>query len=528
MFIRLIQKISFRTSYLIVEMFFFSIELGNWCNLSKLAKKHNCQIRVKDSRDERLLPGEAMEKNDHVFLIGDGGMGKSMAVYDYWTSCLSDRSEHKKICLYLELSRFAVWENEKRENSYQGQPVNIMGNIAVKIIHKYGDLSHCSSLKDFFEDENCHKNITQMKDLFTRNNSRREYVLLVDGYNEMSEERDRTVFKSELELAANDWKNVSIVLTSRAQNEKKERFHEFLDPFYFVGIPDEDVEQTLKTSVQLSSQQVERLKKDNIWTILKTPMFLNIYCSLNDYSKADKIHTRGELLDYYVIQSERVVATNIKSTGMRQDSVHAERRCFITGFSLPFAANYMDRNKMSSLPSVTLNDKIIDGDLLFLRSCAGSDRISVYESLGGSVSDKASLDFDDGEFKKAAKKIHREKESGGVDLTDAAAERMTMKEIFSINATLRMLKDETGFCCDTSEGKIEFTHQYFRDYFAAKHIQNILNTAQALREAGMTADDQLMFTIDNSLDYTWSDDVCLLLSEIEGDYVNKPGYLKDR
>ena len=90
--------------------------------------------------------------------------------------------------------------------------------------------------------------------------------------------------------------------------------------------------------------------------------------------------------------------------------------------------------------------------------------------------------------------------------------------------TLHIIQKEAGYCYKADDNTYAFTHQYFRDYFAARHIVNILSAAKALGLNGHSKDEQLQFTKDNGLDYTWSDDVCILLGEIIGDYKNEPGY----
>lgn len=50
--------------------------------------------------------------------------------------------------------------------------------------------------------------------------------------------------------------------------------------------------------------------------------------------------------------------------------------------------------------------------------------------------------------------------------------------------------------------------------------------AKALGGVGLSQDDQLKFTKDNGLDYMWSDDVCVLLGELIGDYKNAPEYVE--
>ena len=353
-------------------------ELNNkFYNLSTFSKRHTCQIRVKGPDEEPLKPSDVLRQNDYVFLQGDGGMGKSTTVYDYWTDMIIQQS---KTCFYIDLSRFVIVKENKQRPAET--PVSMLAYIGANILCKYGDFPDCSDPENFLNQPYALKFMNTITNLFTKKTNEKEFVLIADGYNEIIDQFDREMFKKEMNIILESWGNVSVIITSRSVEEterndynstpqKNSLFDTKLRRFNYIGVPDEEVEQTLISETTLSADRVEELKKDSIWSILKIPMFLNMYCKLNDYSDL-KIHTRGELIDRYVMQSESQVAERNSDTGKKDDLIHANRRRFITWFSLPFVANFMDSNKLSSMKPYNVHQKISDGNILYLTATVGN------------------------------------------------------------------------------------------------------------------------------------------------------------
>ena len=248
-------------------------------------------------------------------------------------------------------------------------------------------------------------------------------------------------------------------------------------------------------------------------------MFMGMFLQLNIDTSA-VVHTRGEILDQFITKTEKDAAEEIakRQTG---NAENAALRRFIVCFSLTFAANTMDADRLFSLDKNTLSSRINLGNLLYLAQRVGEKKVSVYDCVTANTVTKAAIGFDDDRFDFKQMKIQKQNPTG---ISMDELEKLAMADMFSIDSILHILSVEAGYFYRTTNGAYEFTHQYFRDYFAAKHIQNILNTAQTLDNYGLTRDEQLQFTKDYGLDYTWSDDVCILLGEIIGDYKNEPGY----
>ena len=429
-------------------------------------------------------------------------MGKSTALYDYMREAASITT------IYIELSQYRFID---RDTSF------IFKKIFEDICNKFIDSAGFIRTEEMSRVEDILLESLRVPD---SNDPRPQYVLLLDGYNEISRE-DRGGFDVEIAKIIDTWKNCRIVITGRnlpTDYEGKDiPTYEHFSRFEFIGISEEERKSLITSNFP---DRTDRIQKDErLWEVLRIPMFMGMFLQLNIDTSA-VVHTRGEILDQFITKTEKDAAEEIakRQTG---NAENAALRRFIVCFSLTFAANAMDADRLFSLDKNTLSSCIQSGNLLYLVQRVGTNKVSVYDCVTSNTITKDGIGFDDDRFDFRQMKLQKQNPT---DISIEELERLAMADMFSMDSILHILSVEAGYFYRTTNGAYEFTHQYFRDYFAAKHIQNILITAQTLDNYGLTRDEQLQFTKDYGLDYTWSDDVCILLGEIIGDYKNEPGY----
>ncbi|SFD30159.1 NACHT domain-containing protein [Ruminococcus albus] len=448
-----------------------------FAQLEKITQKFDTKVHLLDKNKQEISADKIFDGKRHIFLKGSGGMGKSTLLYDQWKRLLGSRHH----CFYIDLSCYSVIDESVEQGSIihdgiKNKPLNILAYIT-NIILRDNTVSISAHLEDNKQESNLRKRF-EGSDKTTEP----EFVIMLDGYNELLNTDTLSTLNYEINTivqGAMPWKNVQLVITGRKMPEDQ-RLHDLLENYFdiysFMGITDTDISAALAEYMEMSAERVSQLKKDRLWELLKTPMFLNMYLEINDSKKV--LHTRGEILEEYIFNREVSTGIRISFENERKDS-HAVLRQFIVKYALPYVANYMDQNRTSSITNLSL-----------LNNCDRSWKILV----DGNMPLDRVLDFD---VPFIQERTERDKE------------------------TKKIIKRETGYCYNAPDGKIAFTHQYFRDYFAAKQIQNILSASEALGNAGLSRDDQLAFIKENGLDYTWSDDVCILLGEIIGDYKNE-------
>lgn len=458
---------------------------GKFHHLTFFAERFDCKVNLEGEDKKKYSPIDVIKNNSRAFLYGDGGMGKSTAIFDFWSDQIRKDLHSSVICLYIDLSRYSsIRSTSQKETFLHGQmaenvPIELLTFIEVNILQAFGLFKNAARFGDAINDSNMSKQMSALHDILSKEVKSPEFILFLDGYNEIFDKSDRANFEINLSEAINIWKNAAIIVTSRSLPEEDDEdniFNQF-PRFKFIGIEDEEVCDTLQKYRNTDKEAIEKLKQDRLWEVLKIPMFLNMFLSIND-ENGKSIHTRGELLDIYIIQREKKTARRISRSSKMRDMVHSDSRNFMVVYALTFVANYLDSHKSFYMNNTDFFACIHNGTALYLK----------LDLLKRRFANKYSFN----------------------DLEDTEA-----KQILTV---------ETGYCIYMTEKEVGFSHQYFRDYFAAKHIQNILNTAQSLDSPTFTKDEQLQFTKDYGLDYTWSDDVCILLGEIIGDYKNEPGY----
>lgn len=295
-----------------------------------------------------------------------------------------------------------------------------------------------------------------------------KYTLLLDGINELpSESQEQLV--DELNYIVREWKNVRIMITGRTVP-----MYTVFDDFQqleICGVSDIERDGTLSEFADISINT-------RLLELLKTPLFLNMYLE----SDGSKLNTRGEILDSYII------GRNFQRNSVIQ---------FILQYVLPFAASKMISNYdyFAFQNNNGFCYEIARGELFKAIDQAYETYLFdeyVYQSY---IAPKG--------FRKKSLLESREK----IDFIELILENIGLMKI-----------SENDF------GKLHFTHQYFRDYFAAKHILNLLEI-MITSYKNSSVDEQKEIFRKFELDKNWFFDeleIYKLFGEICGDYKNIP------
>ena len=293
------------------------------------------------------------------------------------------------------------------------------------------------------------------------------YVLLLDGLNEMPSELQED-FVDELSCIVNSWKNIRIIVTGRNVPEY-DVFGNFCQ-IEVCGITDPERDAALLDFGDIS-------RNTQLMEILKIPMFLVMYLESQGTNKT--LNTRGEILDSYI---------------MEQTFQNSNVMKFILKYALPFAAKRMfGWNYIIPLP--TFSYDISRADLL----------AAIDEAIDFYLMNERIYQNYIAPQKINKKQIIRFRRNS--DMVEAILEQLCFMQLSS----------------DTH--RLIFSHQYYRDYFAAKHILNLIDAieisyddpekrAEMLNESGLTEEWYG--------GYAWYDmhDVYRLIGEICGDYKN--------
>ncbi|MBR3629383.1 MAG: hypothetical protein IKN55_02795, partial [Oscillospiraceae bacterium] len=233
-------------------------------------------------------------------------------------------------------------------------------------------------------------------------------------------------------------------------------------PVQLLGIPEPVRDEALAALPAPPTDQ-------NLLELLRSPMFLKLYLD----ERGEGIRTRGEILDAYFCGWKSPVSDDSKLL------------LFAVRYVLPFAANTMLHHHRA-LSRADLLDALDSAKTLYL----GNERI--YQNCI------------------AVQHFRR------TDLLNAMQ-----------NADLAsLLIDHTGLLSHDADGLLRFTHQYYRDYFAAKYILNV--TEALVRGFGdRFPEEKGRIFAEYGLGEIWftgddSGEIYRLIGEISGDYRNIP------
>ena len=301
-------------------------------------------------------------------------------------------------------------------------------------------------------------------------NGQPAYTLLLDGMNEMSADM-HACFISELEKICGNWKNVRIVITGRIIPD-----HKLFDEFRCIeisGVMDDALNNAL-------SENGIILHSESLRETLKNPLFLSIY--LEGRINGKSLNTRGEILDSYV---------------MNRNLSHYENSIisFLVRYALPFAAKSMFR--------VWFRQEISRGELLKAFDCAFEFYLHndyIYQNY-------------------------------------IAPEKYNKNALLECRATtdlVELIINNTGLleASESSPHRLHFVHQYYRDYFAARYILNMIDAIETSFEyrgadkAEMCGEIGLNDSWFGGFDCHDGDEVYRLIGEICGDYMNANGAFK--
>ncbi|MBQ8012251.1 MAG: serine/threonine protein kinase [Oscillospiraceae bacterium] len=463
-----------------------SSEKEKFYHQHRFSDRFNSGITLLDEAAKPQALEDVIMLSRKILIQGDGGMGKSTMIYDFWKRMLHNSpSVDRKICLYIDLSRYADVQKQEQERAAQYgntakllprellsyMEVNILQPLNGLLVHNQSEVLHEETLQQ----------MQALHEMLSHESGEPQFVLFLDGYNEILNASERDAFCTRLNEAAAIWKNARFIVTSRSLSEEQQARFEGFSCCTMTGIPDEEITLALQEHKNMDTENIEQLRCKPIWDILKIPMFLNMYLQIN-MENQQELNTRGEILHRFITQEEEDTADRISDSRLRNRE-HSMYRKFLIGLALPFAASRMDRERRFYIRPSEWYSEIEKGWQVYF------DNKNIkrnFTKTNGYRADE--IRYDD-------------------DITDA------------------ILLSETAYCSFTG-GEYGFSHQYFRDYFAARHILNILSAAQALEK---DLEDPIAFILNpenaaemKSLDYTWSDEVCLLLGEMTGDYRRKP------
>lgn len=473
-----------------------------------------------DSKNYQSLLEVVQCRNNHLYLIGQGGIGKTTALMHIMNNAYVDKqySETAQIPLFVELS-FApdtygvLYENGKSSFIRRSIYKQVRADRTIKQV----TAKEVSDIDEVFSTLPYDVAVQPITDILSKTTPAPEYLLLLDGLNEVSsitiEETGLSVVQMimrEIDLLISECPNVRVILTSRS--DEATIYNEAISRLYLSGLENRTIKEYLK-KCELSQEFIDKaLEDENLCETLQIPLFLTMYASLSKY---DEVSTQGEILKLFFNErrknivvytmQERLaqVEKNVAdvASAVQKNRIDANMQNFILDFILPEIAWHMERNNDFYL-RVREIKRIIEPIL------NDTDDLSVCGEFGREVFSK----YRNG----ASAKMH----------TYKVAKRILER----LGDDIIEVTESIVNCCvfalgvlQESNGKYGFVHQHIRDYFAALKNINIIRLSVYLNE-----EDEKKLALecmnrvfkDEPVNYT----VRRFMGEYLGEHRNRPYY----
>jgi len=397
---------------------------------------------------------DVFPKKQNIFLHGAGGTGK--------TTLLLNQLKSDEVSFYFPLYNY-------REEAYQYSSYEncwILVNILLKYHYQYQYSTYdtCCACEGR---ETVLALLSELENILKHNpeNLRPEFVILLDGINEISTEL-RIVLEDELQYITREWHNVRLIVSGRnvPYGDLFGRFRKI----EMCGISESELNRVLS-----ETHSTENISDNSrLMQIIKIPLFLNFY--LESGSERKNLCSKGEILDYYINNLDcRISHISINHCVFR----------FIVQYILPFVAYSMKFQ---------------------------------YEVKRGDIKDSVNKAFNVF-FNERVYQNYLVPKNFNKNIIVKAKNNYDFTELIVNNTGLMKVSEN-------SPDKLVFVHEYFRDYFSARYIVNLLEAV--LSYGNSHKKEKEKFFSKNNIGSIWysyqQKEIHRLIGEICGDYRNVP------
>ncbi len=453
----------------------------------------------------------------HLYLIGEGGIGKTTALDNIMKSAYEPDSQREQPCkqipMLIELSMASKkdFDRDKDECYYIR---NTLFDLLEKEIQKVESLSSLSRR----EIRN------HISDIFKANNPEPEYILLLDGLNEVSRETIGGIHTvasavlTEIGTIIDEYKNVRVILTSRIaeDNYLKDKSSK-VSTLELSGIKTEDVIAYLEEN---APNRLDKIRENTaLMDILRVPLFLKMYARLGGN---DEFLSRGEILHAFFtkkkgLYSERGKAKTIqeklhmeRNVLKSDESIRADMLNYILDFIMPSIAWYMVKNGNRFHISIDEITKICETEL------KDNSPVSFFGPSGIKCFE---------EYKDESNARNRQNVQTVAERIKALGKAENSSDWDKIAGTIcDCLAMQVGVLYRESPDSIEYKvfHQHIRDYFAALYHINKLRLAVFLH--GDKKDDLARQCLAEWTKDAIPNQVLIFIGEALGELHNVPQY----
>lgn len=391
----------------------------------------------------------------HTFIICEGGTGKTISLKNLWDLFLNIERRHRVIPIYIDLTSYNIRGNEK--------------NFIIKYIGRYY-LNIANLRAD--EENDLWRLISQPQ--IIGGERKPSVLLLLDGFNEV------TVNTMNLEIELKELveraHGTQIVITSRSKVYGDFHAHTF-NKAELLPLSDKQIDLYIKDvnekNREICTEDFSNISKPegDLLKLVRNPMMLTLYtatCSelendpSNNFKRNPK--TFGEIIWNY-----------LQSNILRQSNFLKYK--LILNHLMPHIGYKMEKDGQFSITRQELREYIDEA----YKSFNNEDFYNTFSEFDGHTND---LEFE----------ISNPNDKG-----------------IRFNKILEILTNQLTILINEEKNSFRFSHQHFRDFFAALYIINIIEIGIRKAEIPLELKNRAL-----------PGDVRRFVGEIAGEHHNKP------
>ena len=470
-------------------------------------------VRIGDSEDELSLREVLDKEHGNYYLIGEGGIGKTTALFHIMEQHYERKTYQlsEEIPLFVGLNRAPGVFGRWYKGSEGMQSCFIRMEIGRQLLHR-------PELADVPDE--ILKGISEEFSMTPADGVSR-YMLLLDGLNEISIDdvtdsdtlvngrpingNIRWLLVEEINYLLTECPNVRVILTSRTEEAKVNCTQYGIEKIYLTGLKEKNIREYLARKHFTPEETDAALSDERLLECLVIPLFLTMYANLRD---VNGVSSRGEILRTFFHERSQNIGLYTQQDALRNLKFNTYHLWFILDFLLPAIAHEMERREIfetSAKEIVRIIEPILKGWQPLPDGAVPAENGETYDA---SVI---------GEYGIAC----FEKYTSGKCTVETVAEEildngknMAKVEKYVTNYAVDVLK----IMC-RNKGKYSFLHHHLRDFFAAMHDVNMLRIAVCAWE------DDPELAVESLASFTAHKnhpEKSIFIGEILGEYRNKP------
>ena len=302
--------------------------------LRKAMEKEADKFIQKHEIADTLLPKNLLlnllrDDNPPIYLYGEGGIGKTFSLMDFVRNMVSskDKKDRHVVPVFIKLSDYQIY--------YTNNGNRIDGLFIIKYAAKLINPTECTY--STLENSSVNSILTEFKK--PKSNNAPEYILLLDGLNEVASELKYGLAEEIDKFLAKDseYSNTRIVLTGRNKNNYDGKFDSSLKERELPPI----TESTIKTYLRERGYENDVIRNitanQRLLECIKIPFYLNKFIKIEGDTGASASKF-AILRAYYAEQPGKFHGYK------KQDNIE-----FILNSIVPEIANHMEKNDMHKI-----------------------------------------------------------------------------------------------------------------------------------------------------------------------------------